>query len=137
MKAAAVALIAFAAASALAAPPEGATLVPAISNWFKDLKKPGSLMPCCSMADCRRVEYGRVAKGRYQALYKGQWYDVPTEAILRRERNPTGSAVACFGVVFGWGTLALDPKDEDDRLEIRCFVLPGPLSDLIGPVSNG
>ena len=128
MKIGLAALIGFASTSALAAPPEGYFPAPAISNWFKGLKEPGTLMPCCSVADCRKVEYRKSLEGHDQAYYNGRWYDVPAGAILRGERNPTGSAVACFGVSFGWGFLAVDPKDRNDHLEVRCFIRPGPLS---------
>jgi len=50
-----------------AAPPENAD--PALHGWFESLKQPGSGVSCCSIADCRPVEYRLVAEG-YEAYQR-------------------------------------------------------------------
>lgn len=79
--------------SALARPPEGAD--PALKHWFEDLRQPGTGTPCCSVADCRSVEY-RIRDGQYEVEILGLWLPVPPERILERGDNPTGHAVVCW-----------------------------------------
>jgi hypothetical protein len=45
----------------VAAPPENAD--PALHGWFESLKQPGSGVSCCSIADCRPVEYRLATDG--------------------------------------------------------------------------
>ena len=86
-----------------AAPPAEAD--PALAPWFQSLRQPGTDMPCCSVADCRRVEY-RIVGDHFQAFIGDEfprwtnpphsWVDVPDANILHHHDNPTGEAIACW-----------------------------------------
>src|SRR5262249_38392205 len=45
-------------------PPDGAD--PALAPWFRSLTQPGTHQPCCSLADCRTVQY-RIVGDHFQA----------------------------------------------------------------------
>lgn len=110
-------------------PPQGVILDPAMSQWFETLQQPRTRFPCCSIADCRAVQYRQSVDGGYTVLYQGRWYRVPQGVILRGQSNPLGQAVACFETVIGWGTMpGISDDDREDRREIRCFVPPQPNS---------
>jgi hypothetical protein len=79
--------------SAHAAPPPDAD--PALSPWFNSLKQPGSGVSCCSIADCRPVDYRTVAN-HYEVFIGGDWLPVPPDKIVTRGDNPTGQAVVCW-----------------------------------------
>jgi hypothetical protein len=81
-----------------AAPPPDAdgTLAP----WFQSLRQPNTGVSCCSMADCRTVDY-RTDGDSYEALIEGRWIIVPREKILQRIDNPTGRAVVCWTPALG------------------------------------
>jgi hypothetical protein len=81
------------AAHAIAAPPENADQ--RLAPWYQGLKQPGSGVSCCSIADCRQVDY-RVAGGHYEALIESRWTLVPDDKVLQHEWNPTGHAVVCY-----------------------------------------
>lgn len=107
--------VAIAIPDAKGAPPEGVDLSSPMSQWYESLKVPsGSLKGngCCSVADCRPVQY-RMAGSRYEAFVdrstfpdeEGEpmhgaapnaWLPVPEEAVIRPLANPTGSAVLCW-----------------------------------------
>ena len=100
-----------AAARAFAAPPAGAD--PALAPWFQSLEQPETGYPCCSIADCRMVQY-RATADHYEAFIDRRsfgedapdaWVAVPPSHVLHRHDNPTGEAVACW---YGG--------------EVRCFV---------------
>ena len=90
-------------APALAAPPPDAD--PRLAPWFQGLTHPGTNKPCCSLADCRPVQY-RVIDGHFQAFIGDEfprwsnpphsWVDVPDSHVLHRPDNPTGEGVACW-----------------------------------------
>ena len=86
------------AAPALAEPPPDAdgTLAP----WFQSLRQPDTGVSCCSIADCRTVDY-RTDGDRYEAFIEGRWIIVPREKILQRIDNPTGRAVLCWTPAMG------------------------------------
>lgn len=86
------------AGSALGRPPEGADMT--LAPWFGSLKQPGTGMSCCSMADCRPVDF-RIQGNRYEAYVEGMWRVVPPEVVLRRDDNPTGRAIACYTPYHG------------------------------------
>lgn len=97
-----------------ARPPENAD--PALAPWFQSLHtKEG--VGCCSIADCRPVEY-RIEKDHFEALIGKQfgenvtphWEPVPPDHILQNTRNPTGRAIACWVPYL--------------QHRILCFVLP-------------
>ena len=81
------------AAQALAAPPENADQ--RLAPWYQSLKQPGSGVSCCSIADCRQVDY-RVSEGHYEALIESRWMTVPDDKVLQHEANPTGHGVVCY-----------------------------------------
>ncbi len=79
--------------AAHAAPPPDVN--PAFARWFNSLQRPDGGGSCCSInSDCRVTEF-RTAGDHYQAVYAGNWIDVPTEAIVHRHDNPLGRAVLC------------------------------------------
>jgi len=90
-----------------AEPPEGAD--PALRPWFESLKQPGTGVSCCSISDCRPVQYRLVPEG-YEALVGSIWVHVPDDRVLRNQKNPVGRAVLCRSPASG---------------RIYCFV-PGP-----------
>jgi hypothetical protein len=84
------------------APPPGADPDSPIAGWFRSLSDRQGV-GCCSVADCRRVDYRTRAGGfevfvdrrTFGAAAPDAWVAVPSDAILTRE-NPTGEGVACF-----------------------------------------
>lgn len=100
---------AFAASAAWGHPPPGEP--GPFSAWFQSLRVPNGSVGCCSVADCRHVEY-RVSGDHYEAFVDGAtfpgagtgWIAIPNGVVLHRP-NPTGEAVLCW-----WGG------------EPRCFV---------------
>lgn len=75
------------------APPDGADPGSPIGQWFRSLVQPYTGITCCSIADCRPVEY-RIAADHYEVAIDGGWVAVPAEKIVHRE-NPTGHAILC------------------------------------------
>ena len=95
-------LLALLIGTAHAEPPAGSD--GSLAPWFHSLTVPGSGYGCCSMADCRPVEY-RMTDDHFEAYIDRKsfgedapdaWVRVPDEAILRRHDNPTGQAIACY-----------------------------------------
>jgi len=91
-----VALLGIAASDA--APPENAD--PALHGWFESLKQPGSGVSCCSIADCRPVEYRLVADG-YEAYLDTKWVHVPDEKVLHGIVNPVARGIVCRSPISG------------------------------------
>ena len=91
-----IALLAFGALQA--APAENSD--PSMHGWFESLKQPGSGVSCCSIADCRPVDYKLDADG-YEALVEARWVRVPDDKILHGKRNPTGRGVLCRSPISG------------------------------------
>jgi hypothetical protein len=81
-----------------AAPPPDAD--PAQAPWFNSLRQPGSGISCCSVADCRPVDY-RTVDNHYEAFIEGEWRAVPPERVISRADNPTGRAVVCWTKLSG------------------------------------
>jgi hypothetical protein len=111
--------------AAYSAPSEDGGRERGVQQWFQTLTIPGTQLPCCSIADCRRVGY-RVDGGSHQVLIHGQWYMVPDGTVLRRE-NPTGDAIACYtGAGYAPGATPVPPyissPETDEGVIIRCFV---------------
>jgi hypothetical protein len=113
-----------------AAPPPDVVADPAIAAWFKNLKQPGTGLPCCSVADCRRVANVRHPDGdSYEAFFEGEWHRVPTDAIALNVPNIIGTSVVCYTWDFGYSTLpGVDPENAVDRVKILCFFPAEPLS---------
>jgi hypothetical protein len=86
------------ASSGLAAPPEGADRK--LTPWFEGLRQPGTGKSCCSISDCRPVDY-RTSGDHYEALISGNWVPIPADKILQRIDNPTGNAVVCWTPTLG------------------------------------
>ena len=89
-----------------AAPPENAD--PNLAPWFESLKQPGSGVSCCSIADCRPVEYRLVADGPLRNYYPA-WFAAtgcgPTDYDLQPGRSvKTGEFVMPYtGTLLGVG----------------------------------
>ena len=81
-----------------AAPPENAD--PALHGWFESLKQPGSGVSCCSIADCRPVEYRLVAEG-YEAYLDAKWVHVPDDRVLHGASNPMARGIVCRSPISG------------------------------------
>jgi hypothetical protein len=81
-----------------AAQPDNAN--PELHGWFESLKQPGSGVSCCSIADCRPVDYKLDADG-YEALIETRWVRVPDDKILHGKPNPTGHGVLCRSPISG------------------------------------
>ncbi len=81
-----------------AAPPENAD--PALHGWFESLKQPGSGVSCCSIADCRPVEY-RLAIDGYEAYLDAKWVHVPADKVLRGTSNPMARGIVCRSPISG------------------------------------
>lgn len=86
--------------AAVAAPPDNQN--PALAPWFESLRQPGTGASCCSIADCRAVEFRQDRDG-YEVLIDGRWkmsspfwLRVPPNRIIDRTDNPTNRAVVCF-----------------------------------------
>jgi hypothetical protein len=98
-----VGLIGCCCTTARAAPPPNAD--PSLAPWFQSLTQPKTNKSCCSMADCRPVQY-RISGDHFQAFIGNEfprwsnaphaWVDVPNANVLHRADNPTGEGVACW-----------------------------------------
>jgi hypothetical protein len=84
--------------ASVAAPPENAD--PALHGWFESLKQPGSGVSCCSIADCRPVEY-RLATDGYEAYLDTRWVHVPDDKIIHGMANPIARGVLCRSPISG------------------------------------
>jgi hypothetical protein len=93
-------------ATARAAPPPDAD--PALAPWFKSLERPwrpgsGASVRCCDIADCRVTRFRAVGEHyevlidqRFPGVAAASWQRVASYAVLLRQENPTGGAVACW-----------------------------------------
>jgi hypothetical protein len=81
-----------------AAPPPDAD--PALAPWFQSLRQPSTGLLCCSVADCRPVDY-RSTPGGYEVWIENKWLPVPPEKVLQRADNPVGRAVVCWTKLAG------------------------------------
>lgn len=82
------------------APPEGADPNSPLAKWYQSLHTKNGT-GCCSLADCREAKYRQTPTG-YDVFLDEKWHvepahwqPVPSDAILERIPNPTGSAVVC------------------------------------------
>jgi len=91
-RAAAFLILTASAGAACAQPPDGAN--PSLHGWYESLKQPGTGASCCSIADCRPVDY-RLAGDGYEAFLNAQWIRVPDDKVLRGIGNPTQRGVLC------------------------------------------
>jgi hypothetical protein len=77
---------------AMAKPPQNAD--PTLAPWFQSLRQPSTGISCCSLADCRQVDY-RIGSQGYEAFADNRWVTVPSDKVLQRTDNPTGRGVLC------------------------------------------
>lgn len=63
---------------------------PTLGPWFNSLHDARG-RSCCGMGDGHRVDY-RIGQSGYQALYDGEWRDVPNSIVVRTA-NPVGEAL--------------------------------------------
>jgi hypothetical protein len=70
-----------------------------LKRWFESLMRNGGGGSCCSVADCRVVDYRTGPQG-YEAFVDGKWTAVPDSIVLHRHDNPTGGAVLCIDQLF-------------------------------------
>ena len=76
------------------------------AEWVRGLVNPTNGQGCCSLSDCRIVEYRMTGDG-YEAFIgrdtfaaaPDRWLKVPENVVLHKE-NPTGFGVACWAVWF-------------------------------------
>ena len=101
-------LLAVGSGSAPAAPPENAD--PALAPFFQSLKQPGSGASCCSISDCRPVDYRMGADG-YEAKLDGDWVRIPDHRVLHGQTNPTARGIACRSPISG-AVLCFVPASE-------------------------
>ena len=98
-------LLAVPAAVLAKAPPANspqADLMAPYAEWVRGLTNPRTGQGCCSLSDCRIVDY-RVTGDGYEAFIdKGTfpgapdaWMKVPDYVVVHKA-NPTGFAVACW-----------------------------------------
>ena len=82
-----------------------------LKQWFNSLKSKNGV-PCCDPADGQRLEDvdWEAVDGHFRVRIKGEWIDVPPEAVLEQP-NLAGPAIV-------WPVL------EAGRLRVRCFI-PG------------
>ena len=79
-------------APTIGAPPPELSPNPVVSEWFKSLEQPRTSLPCCSISDCRRVDYRISDDGRYEVMVDGTWLRVPNGSVLRQKTNPAGQS---------------------------------------------
>ncbi len=88
-----------------AAPPPGSTqsdLMAPYAEWLRGLTNPTTGEGCCSLSDCRVVDF-RLTRNGYEAYldkntFPGApdaWLSVPDYVVVRKP-NPTGFAIACW-----------------------------------------
>ena len=97
--------------------------------WFKSLKQPKTGHLCCSVSDCRVLDFW-IRDGHYEVEIDGWRYVVPSDAIIHGIANPTGRAVACytFSEFRPPPTPGVFYRRPQDLTEILCFIPPRPPS---------
>lgn len=69
---------------------------PSLSDWFKSLRQPGSMVSCCDESDCKRTK-ARIGPDGWEALTPaGDWIAIPEGRIVRPKSNPTGEPILCL-----------------------------------------
>ncbi len=93
-----VGVVALSAIPGRSAPPPNAD--PGLSAWFNSLRQPGTGASCCSIADCRPVDY-RLGPAGYEVFIDNTWRPVPPDKVIHGKENPLGRAVVCWTPAFG------------------------------------
>ena len=100
----------FSSISAYASPPQAgstqADMMAPYAEWVRGLVNPNTGLGCCSLSDCRVVDYRLTADG-YEAFISREtfpyapdlWLKVPEHVVVHKD-NPTGFAVACWAVWY-------------------------------------
>lgn len=114
---------------ALAAPPADIKPDLALELWFKSLRQPSSQSLCCSISDCRFVDFWS-RDGHYEVEIDGWHYAVPGDSVITAIANPTGKAVVCstFSEFRPPPSQGAGNDRPQDVREILCFVPPRPPS---------
>jgi hypothetical protein len=55
---------------------------PELRVWFNSVHSRGGFK-CCDAADGYPVEYQMLSHNQYWIRFKGEWYEVPDEAVVR------------------------------------------------------
>jgi hypothetical protein len=92
-KYAALSFILLAGPGTYASPPPDVDLNSPEAKWVQSLKSETGMF-CCSLSDCRKVDY-RISEDHYQVYVADRWVDVPPNKVVKRE-NPTGTAWLCY-----------------------------------------
>jgi len=90
-----------------------------LKEWFDSLRSGKG--PCCSDADgtaLSDVDW-ETKDGHYRVRIKGEWWDVPDEAVIT-EPNRAGRTMVWPIIYYSVANLPL-------RVEIRCF-MPGTMT---------
>ena len=99
--------------AAFARDPDGkyAKANPDIARWFERLRSPAGTA-CCALSDGNTLldSEWRSRDGHYQVLIRGEWVDVPEDAVIAEPNLYSRTVV--------W------PYYEDGHPTVRCF-LPG------------
>lgn len=85
---------------------------PANNDWLQSLTSKGKVS-CCDGNDTDALDDWEAAGDRYREKFRGQWFDVPDEAVVD---GPNKSGGALLWMNKGWGGLS-----------IRCF-MPGSMT---------
>lgn len=76
------------------------------ADWYRSLRQPDTGILCCSVADCRPVQFRDTPAGYEAYIDKGpgrfddsapnDWVKVPPGTVLHGHDNPTGQGIACW-----------------------------------------
>ena len=73
---------------------------PEIYDWYRDLKQPGSVHPCCNgdrpgfIGDCRPTRAYIDDDGLWHAVLDGEWVVIPPRVVLS-QKSPDGASHIC------------------------------------------
>jgi hypothetical protein len=93
-------------------------LTPSQHSWFGSVHNKQNV-PCCNIADGHPTEQRRGPDGDYQvpdprSAHKGEWLDIPREALTKPPNNPVGVAIV-------WYVIRLEGQS-GENVFVRCFV---------------
>ena len=122
----AMALLVAVALPAIAAPPPGTDLSSPRHAWWECHHQPKNDISCCSEADGHALidaDWRTGGKG-YQVRVEGQWFDVPTNAVLTGDTCGMDPDDAGQSEAKVWYTWSRGTNNEISVLNVLCF-LPG------------
>ncbi len=85
---------------------------PALTDWLKGLHNKSKAL-CCDGNDTDAIEDWETKDNRYRVKFRGQWFDVPDEAIVE-DQNKAGDALLWMNKGFS-------------GFSVRCF-MPGSMT---------